>query len=1229
MGNRDGFGDSVAILRADIVGSTDILSSRGVDVAIEMQQSARAAIERVCSSGTLLEYRGDGSLIAFRSASEALEAAWRLRDAVAKQDFQLRIAVTLEEPPVGELLSQRMQQRTESFEARCRPGMIVADDRIMRAVRGHDEAAFDDLEPDGYTLRAFGAHETKDRTTSAVRTVLFTEPLVRNGRGERVAASITTECVEKHGGFVVNTNGGRFMTTFRSCADALRAADAIHTEAASRNARSEEPDGISFRIAASVGEVVETADDSFGIAVIEAARLVAKAGENATLTSRDVADLAGLEVTEANHRGLVLLKGLADPVDVVRLEHDGAIPPLLELPQLLDLDRDRPMVGRRDQYLFLQERLDASLEGVPSAVVVSGEEGIGKTRLVRELAAKAHADGLIVLHGACENDPRAPFAPIVDALERAAHLDPSIEFAVSEGGGSLGSLFGAARSTATSEIAPTRLEQFGAVAETLSRLCIARPVLLVLDDIQWASNDLARLMADVLDALGSARILVVFTHRSEGSVSPDALDDLLSGAHQRVRRHLVPLRRLDDLDVVSMIEARTDRRLALEADSLATAISKITGGSPLYIDELLTHLMTTHVLVEDPALGWALTVDVAELSPPSSIVDLMTRRIARLGTEACGALGVAALMGSSFDLETLATVTGHDVGHILEMVETAVGERLLRSADDEGSRAFSDEIARAAFLRHVPSSRRALVHEQLAVAIEDIRPDQFDELIVHWSGAVGRNARRQVIHYLRITTDRDMSAAAWESVVERSHALLDMLEADELEDQCEARLMLGTALRLLGEDSHRPELTKAADLARQLSDPDRLFRAAAGMMRPGEWIPEAGVVDDEIVGMCEDVLLLVGDASHPTRIRALAALATNLAYDSDPQRRLDLVAEAQKAARDSNDLRLLGSALVAELLSELRPDAFERRRAVADEIRRIGRATNDADLLFTGSFYSMLDAIERGAIELAESLLEQLRTITASKRDFYSRYRIACLDAAMAVARSEPDAQERIDAAHQMADGEPVDSFAPLVLQTATLAMYRGTLTEILLPIAQAADMWDDSWSRRWDFALAKAYLDTGEHELASETVRANPEPVADSFWLSSYCQLAEVGWLLGFPDLCHRAIEQLTPFRGRFALIGGGLSVSGLVSVAIGQASLGLGELADAEAFFREAIADADAAGFPFFATNARRLLAETLLTIDPASQEADGLLHVVLDDSGAHDFKNEQQRANELLNN
>ena len=1223
-----------AVLRADMVSSTELLTKRGVDAAIEMRQRSRSIVEQTCTSGRLLEVRGDGTVIGFMSAVAALEAAWRLQTELrGTQDFRLRVAVTLEELTFGEVLSTSVQHRTQSIESRCPPGGVIVDGRIRSAVRGHDGPKFEAFDDDLDELVSFDVGTGRTPATSSVQSVLFSDIATSEvsdlGAATSAAQEISQRCIAENNGVILDSNGAGHVAAFTSCAAAVRAATAMHSHAASSRARTDVRGDLALCIGVSIGDVVISDGAGFGVAIVEAARMHEQADAGVTLVSRDALELAGSTLAESDSSQPVMFKGLADPIDVIRIEHGTGVPPLLDLPPVFQRDQRFAMAGRDDGLALIQRRWDETLTGLTSAVLVSGEEGVGKTRLVRELARSVYGAGAIILHGACDEDLREPYAPIVQALSRAASLDPLLGAAVSDGSGPLGVLLGPNSSGEPEEVAPSQLELFDGVADAFERLSIARPLLLVIDDIQWGERDTVRLVDHILEALDSSRLLVVATCRAEALGSAPAAQDFIGMAGPAARVDHLRLERLDAADVVAMLESRTNSRLSGDEADLAAKVFEITGGSPLYIEELMVHLADTRMLVQKPETGWVLAVGVDEVPIPDSIIDLMSRRSADLGIKACDTLAVAALMGSTFDVEVLAAVVDEEMVQVLDVIDSAVMARLLRDMEPNGLCSFTDEISRAALSRHLRPGRRPLVHRQVAEAIEHLRPDRTEQLILHWSAAIGRDARAKAVHYLRLAGDRDMATTAWESAVIRQRRVLELLKVDGNEDLDllgEARLALGSAQRLLGDDSYQPELTLAADLARRAGDPHRLFRVAAAMMRPGAWYPESGIVDSQIVAMCEDALLLLDD-DDPIRPRVLAALATNLAYAVDPQPRANFLAEAQNLAKTSGDLGLIGTTLVAELISDQRPEAFERRREVANEVRRIGRATGDRDLLFTGSWFVMLGLLERGDVSSALALLDELRTLAEDKRDFFSRFLVSHADAALAIARSDADSADKVETTRAVFENEPIDSFAIWVIQTGTLAMFAGTLADLLVPIAQAADMWEEDWAQKWDYALAKAYLDTGDHDAALKTIRANPEPAPDSYWLSSYSQLAQVGLLLGLSDVCEAVIRRMSPFRGRLVLVGNAITVAGLASTALGQAHLGLGNLDDAEQLFRESVALADDAGFPYFATNARRFLAQTLLTRNPNEPEAAELLRLVLATSNSFDFGLERTEAERLL--
>jgi tetratricopeptide (TPR) repeat protein len=292
----------------------------------------------------------------------------------------------------------------------------------------------------------------------------------------------------------------------------------------------------------------------------------------------------------------------------------------------------------------------------------------------------------------------------------------------------------------------------------------------------------------------------------------------------------------------------------------------------------------------------------------------------------------------------------------------------------------------------------------------------------------------------------------------------------------------------------------------------------------------------------------------------------------------------------------------AELIACQEPDLFERRWTLASEVRRAGQATGDRDLAFTGGFFMMLEHIGRGEMDEATVLADDLRRLAEASRSYWLRFLIAHFESMTAIARCSPDALEVIEAERLAFEDQPVDWFGVSVIQQAVVAMGRGTLAEMLVPFAEAQAQYSDNdeWSRKWNYAVAKAYLDSGRHEDAAEVMTNSADLDFDRYWLSSMLHLGQVGLVLGRVEDCERVLSELDRYRGRFALIGVGAAITGQVSTGLGQAALGLGRLDQAEELFREAVAQAEAVQFPFFETVARRHLAMTLVASDPADGEA-----------------------------
>lgn len=1225
-----------AFVHADAVSSTELLATHGVAATVSARLLVDGVVEREAQrfGGTVLTSRGDGTLLRFSSAVAAVRAAAALQLALREEQDQsgrtveLRVGVGVVEADDDHDGAERAMR----IEQLGTPGRVTVDPLTHRLIATHlpeltsspagiapgadvFEFVVDDMVPD-------------DRAEpSRVSAIVFTEPEA-GGDASEVEGFDAAGIFVEFGGVILDTNGLGHVVSFEGCSNALDAARALHGAAADSALRQSTGVQVRYRVGVAVGEVTRVGDTQVGRAIVEAARLQSFADPGTTCATDDVCGLAHVG-DEFTTQGLVALKGLPEPVGVQRTRLGAAPPALLTLPQRLAGDPRFVLVDRGRESQQLERAWTDAKAGEIRSIAVSGAEGVGKTRLVRDFVHDAHAGGATVLFGACVEDSTMPFAPIAQALQRAAPLDDELGAAAS-GDGVLAPLLG--QVAASGGGASDRVDMVTAFAGVLDRLADRRPVVLVIDDLQWAAPDATELLTQLLLAAPDMRLLLVVTCRDTDVDRGHATHRFLSASRDRRTVERCPLTALSPDGVAAMLASRLGADLSGQELAFAHQLERISGGNPLYVEELITHLVANNSLIQVDD-RWSLNVAVDELSVPDSVVELMAQRIGRLGSDASDVLAVAAVMGSSFDLMVLANVLGRPLLDVVDIVEVAEQARLVSEDDTGGTCSFSDELVRAALLDPIRPTRRALVHQQVAEALEQIAPERVDELALHWQAAVGAGATKKAIRYLQLAGERDMAAAAWESSVERHRQVLELLgrstdasTSTVVEATATASLSLGLSMRAIGADGFRPHLLEAGRLAKRVERADLVARAAIAMMRPGAWYPEAAVVDREISMMCEDALLMPS-LDDPLRVRVLAALATNLAYEPDESRRTALITEAQKLAHEIGDSQLLGTTLAAELMTSRRPDQFARRAELADEVARIGRVTGDHDLAITGGIFLVLEAIERGDLRRARKLRQELADVVEIRRTYWPRFLVEHLAGSLLTVACDDASDAQIASVFEEFAQQPVDALGVWTIQVAARSMQAGTLAELLLPLTQMSeDDHDEEWSRKWTYAVAKAHLDTGDPDAALEALLTNLEPDFDNYWLVSVHNLGALGLALGRTDLCERAIEWMTPYRGRLGVVGIGACIGGQVSTALGQAHLGLGDVERAVELLREAVLQAHDIGTPYFACVARRYLAMALLERGDADEAAE-LMDAVFAAAAQHGFAHELLEVEKLM--
>ncbi|MFI5905159.1 AAA family ATPase [Streptomyces cyaneofuscatus] len=360
-------------------------------------------------------------------------------------------------------------------------------------------------------------------------------------------------------------------------------------------------------------------------------------------------------------------------------------------------------VGRAAELGALTEALARAGAGEPQALLIGGEAGVGKTRLVEEFAGRAARRDAVVAVGGCveigaEGLPYAPFPAALRALRRALPEEMAAASAGQEG--ELARLLpelGEAPRDATDEHSTARL--FELTARLLERISADRPVVLVLEDLHWADASTRHLLAYLFRTLGSGCLMVVGTYRA---------DDI----H---RRH--PLRPL----LAELDRLRTVTRIELgrfSHDEVGSQLAGILAETPeaALVDEIFDRSDGNAFFVEELARSLECCGDSSGLT--ESLRDLLLVRVEALPEHAQRVARLVAEGGSSVEHDLLAAVAGLGDDDLEEALRAAVGANLLQPAPDSGGYRFRHSLVREAVSDDLLPGERTRVNRRYAEALE-------------------------------------------------------------------------------------------------------------------------------------------------------------------------------------------------------------------------------------------------------------------------------------------------------------------------------------------------------------------------------------------------------------------------------------------------------------------------------------------------------------------------------
>jgi predicted ATPase len=337
--------------------------------------------------------------------------------------------------------------------------------------------------------------------------------------------------------------------------------------------------------------------------------------------------------------------------------------------------------------------------GAAASLLVQGEAGIGKTRLVQRIVEESRSLGASVVAGGAHPFQRnRPFGVLVDALDlRRRSTDPHRarigRLLVGEGDKTAGA-------------APpldVRLLVVDAIIELLETLSSDRPIVLVLEDLHWVDDSSAGAIRAIVHDLGHVPLLLLATLRP--TPHPPNLDVLIDECVAAGTR-VIQLRTLKSADV----DALVGRRLGARPGALLTSIIAKAGGNPLWLVELIRSLEVEGWLERDGDVVEAVADEL-----PSTLRDLVLRRLRYLPVGTLNVLQLASLLGEAVSIRDLAVVAHRPPSELMTDLSEAFRARLLDERAD--AVAFRHQLVQQAIYEDVPMPTRRAMHRDAAGAL--------------------------------------------------------------------------------------------------------------------------------------------------------------------------------------------------------------------------------------------------------------------------------------------------------------------------------------------------------------------------------------------------------------------------------------------------------------------------------------------------------------------------------
>lgn len=457
-------------------------------------------------------------------------------------------------------------------------------------------------------------------------------------------------------------------------------------------------------------------------------------------------------------------------------------------PTPIDMIGAIPLIGREKELGEMIQYWQAAQQGQGQIVLLAGVAGAGKARFLEEVQMQARIGRQFFVNGRSREHGTIPYQPLIDILDTLAQQLPEA-FIQNLPSGFRVLLPSYAQSLGTAPVAgEDRLRLFTACWEILQEITRHGPLLVAVEDIQWADAATIELLTYLTGRLAQSKLMLVLAYRPEEVKAGSPLDIHLRELSRRQGAHSLKLELLNQSQVAQFL------RIAMGWEQvpawLVESFYQATGGNPLFIEETLKVLAAEGEMAQWTTMQKKSTTTTilgkAVLQLPQSVLAIAERRLQALSDDERTVLTTAAVLGPEFSFELLQAVSKQDEETLVDVVDHLLVERLiveLPMRDGEDRYAFSQEALRQALLSSISQRRRRLLHQSTGEAMGQLydtdQPRHWPALAYHY--AEGGNDKTAVKYFI-LTADSEAQVYAYAESIAHYSAALEIGKSGEITD---------------------------------------------------------------------------------------------------------------------------------------------------------------------------------------------------------------------------------------------------------------------------------------------------------------------------------------------------------------------------------------------------------------------------------------------------------------